>query len=222
MTVLLKQYIKGWVCHSLPMMHYFFFILFFIVFFYGCASKPAPDMADQQGESVGLPQPDKQAKKQVIPKAVRDSYKMAVNELKSGRIKEATQRFEALIKTHPDLAGPYANLGRIFLKKAQYEQAEESFTEAIKRQPNKPELFNYLGIVYRQQGRFHDAKAMYENALFVDKNYAKAQLNLGILYDLYLNDYTQALEYYEKYLQSKPNDGDKVQLWVSDLKRRVK
>jgi len=69
---------------------------------------------EQQGELADLPQPDKQAKKQVIPSAVRESYKIAVNELKNGRIKEATQRFEALIKMHPDLAGSYANLGSSF------------------------------------------------------------------------------------------------------------
>ena len=76
-------------------------------------------------------------------------------------------------------------------------------------------------LAYREQGRFDDARTAYEQALKTDPGLIEVNLNLGILYDLYLQDAARALEYYERY-QTLASARDKtVDLWITDLKQRM-
>ena len=61
----------------------------------------------------------------------------------------------------------------------------------------------------------------YEQAIDADPAYAPAQLNLGVLYDLYLWDAARALEHYDRYLALTTDNDDKVKRWVAELRRRT-
>lgn len=86
--------------------------------------------------------------------------------------------------------------------------------------PTQPLYLNQLGITYRQQGRFDKARKAYEKVIALDAGYADAQLNLGILNDLYLGDAKRALDLYGRYLALSPNGDAAVTKWVAELKTR--
>ena len=82
-------------------------------------------------------------------------------------------------------------------------------------------LQNQLGIAYRKAGRFADARAAYERAIAADPALADAECNLGILFDLYLDDPAAALPRYER-AQSLAADADaRVAAWLAELRTRL-
>lgn len=90
----------------------------------------------------------------------------------------------------------------------------------IYESPRPAAQLNQLGVVYRRMGKFDQARNVYEQALSRDSSYAAAALNLGILSDLYLEDWPKAMAMYEKYLSMAPQGDAQVSKWLADLKRR--
>ena len=102
------------------------------------------------------------------------------------------------------------------------DMAQKSFKAALDRKENFPSVHNQLGLLHRQHGRFEEAKNSYLQAIELDPEYADAQRNLGILYDLYLMDANNALRHYLRYQAiAKPVDSDPVHKWIIDLTNRT-
>jgi len=154
----------------------------------------------------------------VNPEAQR-AFDASVRALEQGRTAEAERGFLALTKTNPELGGPHANLGMIYRRADKNAQAVSELEFAVRDSPQQPVYWNQLGIAYRQQGQFDKARQAYQQAIALDPNYASANLNLGILFDLYLWDSKRALELYDRYLTLSGGD-EKVNKWVVDLKNR--
>ena len=148
-------------------------------------------------------------------------YPRAVSALKAGKDEEALSLFNAVVKAHPDLAGPYINVGLIEIKQDHLHTAETALLHAATLAPEQPEVYNGLGIIYRRLGRFNEAEAAYLKALRVSPVYAKAHLNLGILYEIYLNDLSTALTHYERYQALSGDSDDQVKKWIIDVKQRL-
>ena len=56
----------------------------------------------------------------------------------------------------------------------------------------------------------------------IDVIYAGAYLNLGILFDIYLQDLVKALQEYEKYQSLTQQEDSQVAGWIVDIQRRIK
>ena len=126
-----------------------------------------------------------------------------------------------ITRKYPSLAGPFTNLGLVYIKKGKFTEAKQALLQATTIKPGDAVAYNHLGVAYRELGEFKQAQQAYEEALKLKPDYADAHLNIGILYDVYLNDLNQALLQYQQY-QSLSNSPDpKVEKWIVDLKRRV-
>jgi tetratricopeptide (TPR) repeat protein len=146
------------------------------------------------------------------------AFDAARNALRAGRTADAERGFRELAARHPELGGAHANLGLILRNAGKHEESVAALERATKASPSQPVFFNQLGVSYRHAGKFAKAREAYETALALEPNYADAQLNLGVLLDLYLGDNTLALVHYERYLAL---GGDAaVGKWVADLKNR--
>ena len=172
---------------------------------------PAEGAVDAAGMPIEQPPP---------PEAVQ-KFDQAVVHMSAGDAVTAEREFRALAETYPTFSGPLLNLGILQAKAGHFEDAEKSLRGAIERNANNAQAFNQLGIVYRKLGRFKDADGAYQKAVQIDPNYAIAYLNLGVLCDLYLQQPERALEAYERYLSLAGAPDEKVNNWVTELKKRI-
>jgi tetratricopeptide (TPR) repeat protein len=155
-----------------------------------------------------------------VPPAAQRAFDDALRALRAGRNDEAEKGLLALTQLHPSLGGPHANLGLIHRQAGRLPEAVAALEAAVKASPRQPTYWNQLGVTYRMAGQFAKARDAYERAIQLDAQYAAAQLNLGILLDLYLAEPARALEQYERYLALTPAGDANVTKWVADLKNR--
>jgi len=172
------------------------------------------------GASAAVPAKPVDAAVAIDPAAQR-AFDAARQALAAGRRDEAERGFVALTTSQPDLGGPHASLGLIYLQANRPADAVTAFERAVKASPRQAQYFDQLGIAYRHTGQFDKARVAYEQAIDADPAYAPAQLNLGVLYDLYLWDAARALEHYDRYLALTTDNDDKVKRWVAELRRRT-
>jgi Flp pilus assembly protein TadD len=153
------------------------------------------------------------------PRILSD-YLMGVNSYKAGNLKTAESIFNSLVKEHPELAGPHANLGTIHVKRGEFDKAEVELNQALALNPNLPEVHNQLGILYRSKGQFDKALQSYQEGLKLAPDNPNLLLNLGILYDLYLNQPQEALQQWQHYKRLVGED-KQVDSWIADINQRT-
>jgi tetratricopeptide (TPR) repeat protein len=193
-----------------------------------CAS--APEVVNKPVETVqravnGVTAAAANAAAAVVPDMPIDpqalqAFEAAKAALRAGRTADAERGFRDLAAKHPELGGAHANLGVILRNAGKHDESIAALERAVKASPRQPVYFNQLGVSCRHKGLFAKAREAYETALALDPGYADAQLNLGVLLDLYLGDTTLALVHYERYLALSPNGDATVGKWVADLKTR--
>jgi len=151
---------------------------------------------------------------------VRSDYDRALALLQQGRDEEGIALLEAVAEAAPDLSAPRIDLGTAYHRVGDLEAAEKSLLKAIELNPDHPMAHNELGIVYRKTGRFAEARASYEAALSIYPGFHYARRNLAVLCDLYLADLNCALENYEAYMATVPDDQE-ASMWIADLRNRL-
>ena len=150
------------------------------------------------------------------------AYEQAIAALKNGATEQALTLLTRLSLDAPDMPRLFTNLGLSHFRLHQAELAEQAFQQAIARNPDDAVAHNHLGILQRRQGRFEDALLEYQRAIEIDSKYARAHLNLGILFDLYLQDLEKALQQYRRYLDLTSEENAQVAGWIVDIERRLK
>ena len=154
------------------------------------------------------------------PEAVQ-KFDQAVALMSGGEAASAEREFRALADAYPTYSGPLLNLAILQVKGGRFADAETSLRAAVDRNGSNAPAFNQLGILYRKLGRFKEADVAYLRAVEIDPDYAIAYLNLGVLCDLYLQQPERALEAYERYLALAGTPDEKVNGWVTELKKRL-
>lgn len=189
------------------------------------SSPPAPEKIDnaatkQEAPAEGTAAAAAPVEEPLPPEAVQ-KFDQAVVHMSGGDLASAEREFRALADAYPTYSGPLLNLGILQAKARRFEDAEKSLRSAVDRNGNNAQAFNQLGIVYRKLGRFKEADLAYQRAVEIDPNYAIAYLNLGVLCDLYLQQPERALEAYERYLALAGTPDEKVNGWVTEIKKRL-
>jgi len=149
-------------------------------------------------------------------------YSEAVVSLKNGNTEQALELLLQVSTDAPDKPFVFTNLGLAYFKLQQLDLAEQAFEEAIIRNNKDSVAYNHLGILQRYKGQFEAARNQYQRAIQIDSDYAFAHLNLGILFDLYLQDLELALQHYQKYQTLIAEEDSQVAGWITDIQRRLK
>ncbi len=148
-------------------------------------------------------------------------FDRAVQLLAGGQLESAEVLLLELTQDQPELAGPWVNLGLIYVARDAKDDAQEMFTKALQANPHNCAALNQLGVLARKAGQFSEAETYYQRCLEAQPAYADAHLNLGILYELYMGRLGEALAAYNDYQLMLPEPDARVSVWVNDLERRV-
>jgi Flp pilus assembly protein TadD len=157
----------------------------------------------------------------ILPLALIKGYDEAASLLNAEKVNDAIEKLVNLSKQHPTFSGSDYRLARIHLSQKNYEQALLSIDKSIAINPKNYYALNLKGVIHRELGQFEQAKQAYLDSIKVYPEFAEAQLNLGILADIYIHDFELALTQYQTYLNMIEED-QQVSGWLVDLQRRAK
>ncbi|HKN36129.1 MAG TPA: tetratricopeptide repeat protein, partial [Terriglobales bacterium] len=152
---------------------------------------------------------------------MRADYESAVRVLNDEQYEPAIALLVKLTEQATALTAAHIDLGIAYARTGDLDHAEASLNKALELDPKQPAAYNELGMVQRRKGQFAKARTSYEAALAQSADFQYAHRNLAIVCDLYLGDYTCAMEHYEAYSRIVPDDAEVVK-WIADLRNRGK
>jgi tetratricopeptide (TPR) repeat protein len=191
-------------------MHYTRPLSIVMLFLAACASAPPPAPTPEPTGQAAVTPPTA-AEQEII------QYTTALNLLNVNQLDQAEAEFIGITKHHPDLAGPWANLGLVYIKKNQFDKARLNLDKALEKNPNLAQAYHLLGYIEYKQGNIINAKQFYAKALAKKEDYAQAHYNLALLYDIYLHDIPNAVTHYKRYLELIKIPDKVTADWVTEL-----
>ena len=135
--------------------------------------------------------------------------------------KTAVQKLKVIAEKDPSLAGPLVMLGDISMTNERYAEAADYYQKALTINDVNVNAWLGLGEAQRRQGEFIAAQNTYAKALQQWSDFPEAHLNLGVLYDLYLNIPQQAQAHYEAYLFLTNKKTHAATDWYQEVQSRT-
>jgi len=104
------------------------------------------------------------------------------NALNHGKLDDAERAFRGVLATNPQIAGAYANLGVIAMRRKQWRQALELLHEAQRLAPGVAGIRLNIGLVYYRQNEFQKAIPSFESVVQEAPNAVQPRYLLGLCY----------------------------------------
>jgi len=146
-------------------------------------------------------------------------YKIAITLLNNNKLDEAKEIFVEFKSERPELAGPYANLAVIALKRNNPDEAFNLVKIAVEKNPKLPQALNLLAYLEQMNGEITSALNHYKQAIKNKSDYALAHYNIALLYDVYMQDVENAIPHYERYMKLTNNKDKNTADWLEQIKR---
>jgi len=108
-----------------------------------------------------------------------NAYGIALADI--GKVDEATQQFEKVLRADPNNAPALQNLGIVALRRDDVQSAMSFLTRALALNPKLPLALNTLGVVYAKQGDLPHAVESWNRAVAVDPRQYDALFNIGLV-----------------------------------------
>lgn len=136
-------------------------------------------------------------------KAIEDVFQQAVMFAKSGKLSDAKELFQKLLKKLPNHPQLLTNLGRIEFQLGNLSSAVKLLQKSIQIDENQPQAFLILGNGFFQLRDYQKAVFALKNAISLSPNDSDAYFGLGlVLYQIKRNE--DALSAYDRAISLKP------------------
>ena len=178
--------------------------------------------ATAEGPSEQVSQQDAEKALKTTSESDLQKYRDAITLLGSGQLDKAHEALTEFTEDHPHLAGPWANLALIAIKRNKMGEAEKLLTKALERNPNLAQAYNLMAYIEKSRGNIIKARDLYIKAIELKENYALAHYNLALIYDIYMQDIPKAVAHYQKYMALNKTPDKKTAEWVEQLKASLK
>ena len=173
------------------------------------SDRPATTKATQAGTAL-------------ITESERNDYRNAITALNNNKLDLAESILKEMLKNRKDLAGPWTNLGLVYLKKSDTTRATKALEQALQLNPKQPYALNLMGLIEYNQGNVQKAAGYYEAALLNKPDYANAHYNLALLYDIFYQDIPKAVEHYQQYMELTKHQDKETEVWLQQLASTLK
>ena len=141
--------------------------------------------------------------------------------MKAGQWPEAQVELSAWVKEFAGDAAAHTNLGVVYARTGRKDLAGAEFVQASVLDPHNAAAQDWLGVLAREMGDLRQAEQAYRRALEADPADADAHLNLGVLYERYLNRPADALQEYRAYREQGDSTDVRAAVWIADLERMM-
>lgn len=156
-----------------------------------------------------------------IPEELSLAYVVGLTLLKEQKFSEALGHWQGLATQWPDYPGVWVNLALSQWHEQQYAQSLISAQTALSINAEFCPALSVQGLLLRENGQFQAAIASYEQAMSCDPHNPDIPYNLGIVYDLYLQQSAQALAEYQKAQSLDAGQDTALAMWITDLQSRL-
>ena len=148
-------------------------------------------------------------------------FEKALGYMEAKSYDQAVIIFNQLLTTYPKLAGAYVNLALISQNNSDDEQAQFYYKKALEINPNNVEALIQFAVHSQKSGEFKESERYLLTAEALDKSNETVQYNLAVLYELYLQDFDEAIDHYKNYIVLSSNsDTETVERWIKLLERK--
>ncbi|HEY7773002.1 MAG TPA: tetratricopeptide repeat protein [Marinagarivorans sp.] len=188
----------------------------------GARPEPEPEIIYEPSDEAPLvliPNPyDQQRVK--VSEQVKSAFNQGVALMQAENWPQAEVHFDNLTQANPELSGPWLNLAICLWRQQQFDAAAQAFEQAITVNSLNNEAYNAYAVMVREQGDFQKAETLYKKALSVWPHNAVVQRNLGVLYDMYMGRFDDALAHFEMSARIMGEPDKELKGWIIDIKRR--
>jgi len=134
---------------------------------------------------------------------IHEAFIDAVRCEEGGKIHEAVNLYESILRREPRQAPSAINLGTIFYNQGEFSQAEKMYRQAVSVDPNYALAYFDLGNVLDELQRMPEAIEAYQTAIRLVPKYADAHYNLALAWERQ-NEQRKALKHWQIYLKLDP------------------
>jgi len=201
-------------------MHYIKFILLVLVLLTNACSQSPIVQGDLEGISS-----DNSSPQQQLAETDLTNYKSALYAMRDDNLELAESLLKNIIENHPEIAGPYANLGIIYYKKESYKKALKVLEEALKLNPRNAYVHNTLALTHQRLSHYPLAEKHFLLAINNKNDYAIAHYNIALLYDIFFHKIEDSISHYKIYislLHKNAATDKKTADWLEQLENSMK
>lgn len=190
------------------------FTLLLSIFLFSCTNN-APTTGSSDEKKLTSPEKNASIKTELA------LYQKALLMLNTNKLDEANKLFTEMSQLQPDIAGPWANLALIQMKKGNAKASKKLIDIALQKNPNMPQALNIAGSLSLSSGQLNEAKKYFTQAITHKPDYALAHYNLALLFDVYFQDLPKAITHYQHYLDHLDQEDKETTRWLKGLKSTV-
>lgn len=155
----------------------------------------------------------------IVAERVTDEMNKAIALVLEKNYPQAEANLEEIIKIRGDIPEAYFNLAWVKQSLGKHQEVPAHIAAGLKLRPNEISALLLQALSEREMGKFSDAEATYLKAMAIAPHDDRLQLNLGILYDLYLFRPKEAVDHYRRYQALQKTPDMKVEGWITALDR---
>jgi len=161
------------------------------------------------------------AQKGRIKKDAVTKYIQARRLYKAKNYKQAHVVLDEIIAIDKSLSGPWVMKGDIAVDQDLNDEAIKHYQKAVSVNPKNINAYLRMAKSQRVLGRFLKAQNTYAEVLGVWPDFPEAHLNIGVLYDIYLNHPLRAQKHMQAYLFLSGGKDKQVLAWVDEIQNRT-
>ena len=176
--------------------------------------------AIQPGHTATGVRPD--SDRALVSESDRNNYRNAITALNNNKLDLAESILKEMLKNRKDLAGPWTNLGLVYLKKNDVPNASKALEQALQINPKQAYALNLMGVIEYNNGNAQKAMEYYQTALQHKPDYANAHYNLALAYDIFYQNIPKAVEHYQQYMELTKHEDKATGTWLDQLSATLK